>query len=589
MRRSWLTLLLMTCAMCVPAHHSVAATPDSSTAVTPGADSTSSDSLAAGLIQPDSAAAALIESRGHTTAPAETSAVTPVPSAPVFLGGREIFRVLVARDGLGPAARASAIRSRLNQAVADNRVPADSVRLLPDREGIQVRLGPHFLWLITPGDAPSHDATELAALIVRLPAEIRDGISRERAGRKPARVLISAGIAIGLTLVALGVFRLLLMGSRRWRRWLNRSLGTHAPAIRLRSFEVLSRAQVGGVLTGILARLDLVIGAVLFYVYLASVFSLFPWTQGWSSLLLTFAAAQTLKVLVSILSGIPGLFAIAVIFFLFRWLTGLASRFFDAIGDGSLVLGAFHPELARPSKKILEILLWLIAIMVAYPYIPGSGSKAVQGVSLLFGVVFSLGSTGFIGNMIAGIVLTYSRSFKVGDRVHIAEQVGDIVSLGFFATKLRTVRNEEVTIPNGQVVGTAIVNYTRLAEDPGLILHTQVTIGYDVDWRQVHALLIEAALRVEAIETEPKPWVFQRSLNDYYPTYELNCITHESHAQLRLYSDLHAEIQDAFSRAGVEILSPAYHSIRDANSQVLPNEPAGPRQPPSGFRVLRDP
>ena len=128
----------------------------------------------------------------------------------------------------------------------------------------------------------------------------------------------------------------------------------------------------------------------------------------------------------------------------------------------------------------------------------------------------------------------------------------------------------------------------RLAEGAGLILHTQVTIGYDVDWRKVHELLIEAALRVDGVEKEPHPWVFQRSLNDYYPTHELNCLTHDSHAQLRLYSDLHAEIQDAFSRAGVEILSPAYHAIRDANAQVLPQEPKGPREMPGGFRIARE-
>ena len=274
-----------------------------------------------------------------------------------------------------------------------------------------------------------------------------------------------------------------------------------------------------------------------------------------------------------------------MILLLFRWLTRLSARFFDAIGDGTLVIDRFHRELAPPSKRLVRILLWVIAAMVAYPYIPGSGTKAVQGVSILFGIMLSLGSTGFVGNMIAGIVLTYSRSFRVGDRVRIADQMGDVVSLGFFATKLRTIRNEEVTIPNGQVASASIVNYTRLADDPGLILHTEVTISYDAEWRKVHALLIEAALRVEGVEKVPKPWVFQRSLNDFHISYELNCITHQSHPQLRLYSDLHAEIQDAFSRAGVEILSPGYHAVRDANAAVLPDTPKGPRPEPGGFRV----
>jgi small-conductance mechanosensitive channel len=169
--------------------------------------------------------------------------------------------------------------------------------------------------------------------------------------------------------------------------------------------------------------------------------------------------------------------------------------------------------------------------------------------------------------------------------VRIGEVTGDVVSLGFFATKLRTIRNEEVTLPNGQVAAQAIVNYTRLAENPGLVLHTEVTIGYDVDWRKVHALLIGAAGKVEGIEKEPAPQVFQRSLNDYHVSYELTAVTHLSHPQLRLYSDLHQEIQDAFAAAGVEILSPAFHAIRDAPAAVLPGEPKGARPGPGAFRV----
>lgn len=545
-------------------------------------DTSSADSLAAGLVHMDSAATATLAR--SSSAPAETAAVLPA-ATPVLLGGREIFRVRVGRDGLDPAARAAAIRARLTRAIMDKRASADSVRLISQPDGIQVQLGSHFLWLITPGDAPSQDPAELSAALERLPGQIREGVERERAARRPLRVLLSVGIALLATLLAMALARLLLAASRRWRAWLERVVGPRLPAIRLRSFEVLSKAQVAGIVTGTLARVDLIAGLLLLYWYLTAVFSLFPWTQGWSTRLLAFAVLQSTGILRTVAAGIPDLFAIALIFLLFRWLNQLAARFFDAIADGSLTLGGFHPELATPSRRLVNILLWLIAAAVAYPYVPGSNSRAVQGVSLFFGLIVSLGSSGIIGNMMAGIVLTYSRSFRVGDRVRIGDHVGDVTNLGFFATKMRTIRNEEVTIPNGQVASSSILNYSRLAEDGGLILHTQVTIGYDVDWRQVHALLVEAAGRVEGIEREPAPWVLQRSLDDYYPTYELCCTTRDSHAQLQLYSDLHAEIQDAFSRAGVEILSPAYHALRDANAQVLPKEPAGPRDGPGGFRI----
>ncbi|MEP7028386.1 MAG: mechanosensitive ion channel domain-containing protein, partial [Candidatus Eisenbacteria bacterium] len=497
-------------------------------------DSISSDSLAAGLIRPDTVAVAA----SATPAPAESAIVIPLTPATIQLGGKEIFRIRASRDGLAPAARVTAIHTRLNQAIADLSVPADSVLLIPDPSGIQVRLGPYLLWVITPGDAPSQDPAVLATALARLPRAIEDGIARERASRRPGRLLISAGIALALALAAFGLAQLLFRARRRWRLFLTQTIGRKLPPIRLRTFELLSKQQVGSLVIGTIARIDVLVGVVLFYFYLTLVFSLFPWTQGWSSGLLKFAVDEALLIVRSLLSALPGLFAVGLIFLIFHWITRMSAQFFNAIEDGRIVMGSFHPELAKPSKRIVTILLWVAAVIMAYPYIPGSGSKAVQGVSLLFGVVVSLGSTGFIGNMISGIVLTYSRSFKIGERVRIGEHVGDVVNLGFFATKLRTIRNEEVTIPNGQVAATSILNYTRLADGPGLILYSQVTIGYDVDWRQVHALLIEAALRVEGVEKDPKPWVYQRSLDDSYPTYEINCITHESHPQLRMYSDL---------------------------------------------------
>ncbi len=544
------------------------------------ADTSAADSAAAAIEE----AAATLAARAETATP-ETVAVVREEAIPVFLGGREVFRVRSGRDGLTPRERATAIRVRLNAAVARRDAPADSVRLVSTPEGIEVRLAAQFLWIVTPGDVEGVEASELAVLIAELPGRVREGLQRERAGRRPIGVLISFAIAIGITLLAWLAVRLLLALNRRWRAGLARTLPRYLKGIRLRNFEVLSQAQMTGLVGGLLGRLDVVLGLLLFYVYVTLVLSLFPWTQDWSWQLFSFAIGGVLEVLRNAFSAVPGLLMIALIFVLFRWLVRLSDRFFDAVGDGSLPIGGFHRELARPSKRLVRILLYIVAAMVAYPYVPGAQSKAVQGVSLLVGVMVSLGSTGFVGNIISGIVLTYARSFRQGDRVRIGEQVGDVMSLGFFATKIRTIRNEEVTLPNGLVAASAIVNYTRLAEEQGLILHTEVTIGYDVDWRKVHALLIEAAGRVDGIEKDPKPWVFQRSLNDYHISYELNAVTHLSHPQLRLYSDLHQEIQDAFARAGVEILSPGYHAIRDANEAVLPQEPAGPRPSPGGFRV----
>jgi small-conductance mechanosensitive channel len=521
-------------------------------------------------------AAAALTSVAERATP-ETVMVTRDVSVPVFLGGREVFLVRSERDGLTVPERAAAIRARLTAAVAKRNLPADSVRLISTPQGIEVRLGDQFLWLVTPSDIEQTDAAALATEIAELPARVREGVLRERAGRRPIGVLISIALAVAITLAAALFGWGLIALNRRWRRWLGGTLPRHLRAIRLRGFEVLSRNQLVGLVGGLLGRLDLVAGLLLFYVYVTLVLSLFPWTQGWSWHLFDFAARGLLDVLRRLVSALPNLFVVVVIILAFRWLTRLSDRFFAAIAAGTLTVVGFHPELAIPSRRIVRILLWIVAAMVAYPYVPGAQSRAVQGVSLLIGVMVSLGSTSFIGNIISGIVLTYTRSYRVGDRVQIKEHVGDVTSLGFFATKIRTLRNEEVTLPNGLVAAGTITNYTRLAEEHGLILHTEVTIGYDVDWRRVHGLLSEAAGRVKGIEAEPKPTVFQRSLNDFHITYELNCVTRRSHEQLGLYSELHAEIQDAFARAGVEIMSPGVHTVRRAAAAILPKPAAASR------------
>lgn len=506
---------------------------------------------------------------------------------PVYLGGEEIFNVRVGRDGLDPEGRASAIRSRLRRAVQDHGAPAESAKVVLGARGLEVWLGAHFLWVITPADARVSSISDLPAHYPGLRERVQAGIDNERRARRPGRLLLSAGIAILLTIAAYAAQRLVRLAGARWRGWLDDRLAGRLPALRFRSFEILSQKQIAGGVGGVLGRLDFIASAFLLYLYLAIGFSLFPWTQGWSERLLRFALSRSVEILRAIASGVPSLLTLAIIAILFRGIVRLADRFFDAIESGTLKLNEFHPELARPSKRLARILLWLIALMIAYPYVPGSQSKAVQGVSILLGLMLSLGSTGFVGNVIAGLILTYSRAFRVGDRVQIGEHVGDIVGLGFFATKLRTIRNEEVTIPNGQVAAAAILNYTRLAEQGGLTLHTEVTIGYDTPWRTVHDLLIGAAANVEGIVREPAPRVYQRALNDFHVSYELNCVTCDSHAQLRLYSDIHAEIQDAFSSAGVEILSPGYHAVRDANAPVLPGAPEGPCPDPRGFRFVR--
>ena len=231
------------------------------------------------------------------------------------------------------------------------------------------------------------------------------------------------------------------------------------------------------------------------------------------------------------------------------------------------------------------MLLIAFGLVVAFPYLPASNSPAFTGVSVFVGVLVSLASSSALSNMIAGIVLTYTGAFRLGDRVKVGDAFGDIIETSLLATRVRTIKNEEVTIPNSIALGTAVINYTREAHTRGLILHTTVTIGYDAPWRQVHQLLMDAALATSGILADPQPFVWQTALNDFYVTYEINAYTASPKDMIDIYAELHSRIQDAFYAAGVEIMSPHFTSIRDGNTIAIPAALRPPDYRPQGFRV----
>jgi small-conductance mechanosensitive channel len=209
-------------------------------------------------------------------------------------------------------------------------------------------------------------------------------------------------------------------------------------------------------------------------------------------------------------------------------------------------------------------------LIVIFPYMPGSDSPIFKGVSVFVGVLFTFGSAGALGNIVAGLVLTYMRAFKLGDRVKIGEVTGDIIGRTLLVTRIRTIQNEIISIPNSTVMSNHAINYSTDSAVNGLIIHTTVTIGYDAPWRQIHQLLIDAALATPMIDTEPKPYVLQTSLDDYYVSYRINAFTKEPNRQAIIYSHLHENIQDKFNEAGVEIMSPHYKALRDGNSITIP-------------------
>jgi small-conductance mechanosensitive channel len=261
-----------------------------------------------------------------------------------------------------------------------------------------------------------------------------------------------------------------------------------------------------------------------------------------------------------VVGAIPNLIFLVILILLVRWLLGLIRLFFFAVQRGSVTLGGFDPEWAQPTFKIVRMLVILLGVVVAYPYIPGSSSAAFKGVSLFAGVIFSLGSSSVIANLIAGFAMTYRRAFKVGDRVQIGAVTGEVVEVRLQVTHIRTPKNEEVVVPNSMILGGEVINYSTLANTKGLILHTTVGIGYETPWRQVEAMLLMAAVRVDGLLSEPAPFVLQKALGDFCVTYELNVYSDRPHAMLQLYTELHRAILDVFNEYGVQIMTPAYEN-----------------------------
>jgi small-conductance mechanosensitive channel len=321
------------------------------------------------------------------------------------------------------------------------------------------------------------------------------------------------------------------------------------------------------------------------YLYLHYVLSLFPWTRGLSSRLFSIGVAPLQTIATGVVQVFPNVVFLVILAFITRYVLIALRHFFKALESETVTLGEFDPAWANPTYRLVRIAVIAFAVVVAYPYIPGSSSQAFKGVSLFFGVLVSLGSTSLIGNVIAGYSLTYRRTFKAGDRVKIGEYFGDVEQIRVMATYLRTPKNEFIVVPNSKIINEEVINYSTLARREGLILHSSVGVGYDAPWRQVEAMLLEAARRTSGLLPEPPPFVLQKKLGDFAVTYEINGYCHEPHAMGRIYTKLHRNILDLFNEYGVQIMTPAYESDPD-RAKIVPPEQwyAPPAHPPEAGR-----
>lgn len=499
--------------------------------------------------------------------------------AAVVVRGDTVLFVPTRYGAFSAADRAEAIEERV---LGLWRSPPDSLALVPAESATDIVAGELVVMTVTDADAAARGtARDVLAEEFRLALW-------EEIGRVSLQSTLRA-IGFGLlrtlvaTLVMLAIVWLLRRGFRRLEAVVERHRGA-IPSVRIKTLELLSASVLASAIDGAVRMLRILLFVLLFYFYIPLVLTFFPWTAKYADRLLDYVLKPIIAVLSSVGGYLPNILFIAVIVAVTRYVLRAVKLVFDALGRGTLTLGGFEQDWAEPTYKIARFLIGAFALVVVFPYLPGADSEAFKGVSLFLGALISFGSTSAIANAVAGVVLTYTRAFKVGDRIAIADTIGDVTARTLLVTRIRTIKQVEVTIPNAMVLSAHVHNYTTMARSVGLILHTGVTIGYDVPWRQVHELLIAAAKATPGIKEEPAPFVLQTSLDDFYVAYQINAYTAEPAKMALTYSALHANIQDRFNEAGVEIMSPHYAALRDGNTVTIPGSATADAP---AFRVQR--
>lgn len=301
-------------------------------------------------------------------------------------------------------------------------------------------------------------------------------------------------------------------------------------------------------------------------------FSIFPQTKDLAYKLFSYIWDPIKSIFLGIVEYVPNLFTIFVIWLAVKYLVRLVHYLASEIQSERLKIGGFYADWAMPTFHIVRFLLYAFMIAMIYPYLPGSRSGVFQGISVFVGLIVSLGSSTVIGNIIAGLVITYMRPFKLGDRIKLNDTTGNVIEKTPLVTRIRTPKNEVVTIPNSFIMSSHTVNFSQSARDYGLIIHSEVSVGYDIPWRKTHQLLVEAALNTPGVVDDPRPFVLETSLQDYYPVYQVNAYIKDANQLAQVYSDLHQNIQDRFNEEGIEIMSPHYIATRDGSETTIPKD-----------------
>jgi small-conductance mechanosensitive channel len=506
---------------------------------------------------------------GTDRAALETGAPTQEPSsiagsallrsqATVVIFNRPIVTFRAPFLGVPPADRARGARERILALLEGGGPGAVSVEKLD--AGDAVKIDGRLAFVLTRDDVDRLGGQTLGGLEADTLRALERVIAETREARNVRVMLLAALWAAGATIV----YVLLLWGIARLGRavaaGMLRVAESTAGQLKIGGAEIVHRERARRVVQRLLQLGFWAIVLLLTYEWVGFVLGRFPYTRPWGEQLNAFLFNTAVNLLTAVALATPDLLIAILIFAVAHGINGMLKNFFDGVQYGRLRVGWIDADSARPTRRLVAFGVWVFALVMAYPYIPGSSSEAFKGLSVLVGLMLSLGASGIVGQAASGLILMYTRTFRPGEYIRIAEHEGTIVEMGMFTTRLRTGLGDELTLPNSVVLGSVTRNYSRVLGGKGFVLHTAVTIGYDAPWRQVHAMLTEAARRTRGVVADPPPQVFQTTLSDFYVEYQLVCnaVQADPHPRAQVMSALHANVQDVFNEHGVQIMSPHY-------------------------------
>ena len=507
---------------------------------------------------------------------------------PVMLDGKPLFFIRRGVSSFSAEERANAITRRIERIAQNDSIPVENltIKQIPDDNSLYLSVDQEVILTVTERDAKAYRSTP-EVLAQQALQKIQVAIAQYRQDRKPEQLLKNIIYTVIASFAFLIISFAVIKISGKLFPFIRRLIESLTPGIQIGNVEIISSSNISFFWLRVLRIIRFFVLFLLLFNYATFVLRLFPWTRVFGESILGYFSQSLELVLSSIGQYLPNAFIIAIIIFITYYLIGLIKPFFTAIERGNLVIPGFYTDWAKPTYNILLVIIIAIAAIVAFPYLPGFNSPAFQGISVFLGLLLSLGSTSAIANVIGGIILIYTRAFRIGDHIQVGEVIGDLIEKNFLVIRICTPTNKIITIPNSSLLSSNVINFSISSRElnRNLIIQTTITLGYDLPWRKAHKTLIEAAIETENILKEPAPFVLQTSLDNFYISYQLNAYTNQPNLMVIIYSELHQNIQDKCNEAGIEILSPSYTSLRDGNTTTIPENylPSDYVAPP--FRV----